>query len=75
MLLKGVIAFPSFPAVLAVLFTAAHARLPSFWPVAALNTVMLLALPSQGGHYLVDVPAGIALGFFAIWLIPISRPG
>lgn len=34
MLLKGVIAFPSFHAVFAVLFTTAHARLPSFWPVA-----------------------------------------
>lgn len=76
MLLKGVIAFPSFHAVLAMLFTAAHARLPSLvWPVATLNTVMLLALPSQGSHYLVDVPAGVALGLFAIWLIRISRPG
>ena len=58
-----------------MLFTAAHARLPSFWAVATPNTVLLLALPSQGGHYLVDVPLGIALGLFAIWLIRISRPG
>lgn len=75
MLLKGVIAFPSFHAVLAALFIAAHARLPSFWPIAALNAVMLLALPSEGGHYLVDVPAGIALGLLAIWLTRISRSG
>src|SRR5438874_9672916 len=35
MLLKGVIAFPSFHAVLAVLFTHAHRDSPIFLPVAA----------------------------------------
>jgi PAP2 superfamily protein len=66
MLLKGVIAFPSFHAVLAILFTYAHRRSPMLAPVAALNAVMILSLPSEGGHYLVDVFGGIAVGLVAL---------
>src|SRR5947208_2059801 len=54
MLLKGVIAFPSFHAALATLFTYAHRRSPTFLPMAMFNGLMLLAIPSEGGHYLVD---------------------
>jgi PAP2 superfamily len=66
MLLKGVIAFPSFHAVLAVLFTYAHRRSASFVGVAAVNLVMLISIPSEGGHYLVDVVGGLAIGGLAI---------
>jgi len=62
MLLKGVIAFPSFHAVLATLFTYAHRRSPTFLPVAAFNALMVLAIPSEGGHYLVDIIGGLAVG-------------
>jgi hypothetical protein len=77
MMLKGVIAFPSFHAVLAVLFTFAHRRSPLLLPVAAFNGLMLLSLPSEGGHYLVDVPGGIAVGFLAILatrVLPMRSP-
>jgi len=66
MLLKGVIAFPSFHAVLAILFTYAHRGTRIFLPVAAFNALMLLSIPSEGGHYLVDVLGGIAVGLLAI---------
>lgn len=66
MLLKGVIAFPSFHAVLASLFTYAHRRSPIFVPVALFNLLMLAALPSQGGHHLVDVLGGIAVAIAAL---------
>src|SRR5260370_34917421 len=62
MLLKGVIAFPSFHAALAMLFTYAHRRLPTFLPMAVFNGLMLLAIPSEGGHYLVDIIGGGAGG-------------
>lgn len=61
-----VIAFPSYHAVLAVLFTYAHRRSASFLPVAVFNLVMLVSIPSEGGHYLVDVIGGIAIGGFTI---------
>lgn len=66
MLLKGVIAFPSFHAVLAILFTYAHRGSRVFVPVAVFNGLMLLSIPSEGGHYLVDVLGGIAVGLLAI---------
>jgi membrane-associated phospholipid phosphatase len=66
MLLKGVIAFPSFHAVLAILFTYTHRGSPSFLPVAALNALMLLSVPSEGGHYLVDVLGGVTVGGLVI---------
>jgi membrane-associated phospholipid phosphatase len=76
MLLKGVIAFPSFHAVLAILFTYAHRDSPIFLPVAAFNALMLLSIPSEGGHYLVDVLGGIAVGGLAILMTRVlpARP-
>lgn len=67
MVLKGVIAFPSFHAVLAVLFTYAHRRSASFIGIGAVNLVMLISIPSEGGHYLVDVAGGLAIGGLAIF--------
>ena len=66
MLLKGVIAFPSFHAVLAILFTYAHRGSRAFVPVAVFNALMLLSVPSEGGHYLVDVLGGVTVGGLAI---------
>ena len=64
--LKGIIAFPSFHAVLGVLFTYAHRGRASFYPVAALNAVMLVSIPSEGGHYLIDALAGVAIALLTI---------
>ena len=66
MLLKGVITFPSFHAVLAVLFMWSHRGARSFVPAAALNMVMLVAIPSEGGHYLVDIFGGFAVAAVTI---------
>jgi len=74
MLLKGVIAFPSFHAVLATLFTYAHRRSPTFLPIAAFNALMLLAIPSEGGHYLVDIIGGVVVGGVAILATSVLPP-
>jgi membrane-associated phospholipid phosphatase len=65
--LGGIITFPSFHAAAAVL------ALWAFWgvwwmrPLALIaNVGMLLATPLVGGHYFVDVFAGIALAMLAI---------
>ena len=68
--LKGIIQMPSYHTVLAVLFTYAFRGTGLIgYAIAALNMVMLLAIPPVGGHYLVDVPAGgaLALGTIAVW--------
>ncbi|HZT86354.1 MAG TPA: phosphatase PAP2 family protein [Stellaceae bacterium] len=72
--IKGIVAFPSFHAVLAVLFVYAHRGGHGFAPIAALNTVMLATIPSEGGHYLFDVIAGLAVAGTAILAVRAARP-
>jgi membrane-associated phospholipid phosphatase len=62
----GLISFPSMHAALAVMVALA------LWPfrlarapVAVFTVLMLLSIPGEGGHYLVDVLAGAAVGFLA----------
>ncbi len=70
--LQGIICFPSYHTVMAVLLARAHWRLRSFWPVAVLNSVMLLSVPSEGNHYLVDMLGG---GIVAIASLAVMRSG
>ena len=77
MLLKGVITFPSFHAVLAVLFVWSHRGSVSVVPAAVLNGIMLLSIPSEEGHYLVDVFGGLAVAaitIVALRAVPLSPP-
>ena len=64
--LQGLISFPSYHTVLAVLLTHAHRRSKLLIPIAAINGVMLLSIPLFGGHYLVDMIAGAAVALLAI---------
>lgn len=59
---QGIITFPSYHACLAVLFGAALWSVPWLrWPGAILNLTVIAATPIDGGHYFVDVGAGIAI--------------
>jgi membrane-associated phospholipid phosphatase len=65
--LAGIVTFPSFHAASAVLYCWA------FWPVLWLrmlalvaNAAMLASTPIDGGHYFVDIIAGIAVAVVAI---------
>ncbi len=65
--LAGVVTFPSFHAASAVLFTWA------LWPVRGMRTIaiisnglMLAATPIFGGHYFIDIAAGLAVAALAI---------
>ena len=68
--LKGIVTFPSFHTTLALLFTYAHRgiglTLPAF---AVLNCVMLLSVPSEGGHHLADMLGGAAVAVAAVILV------
>lgn len=66
--LKGLIGFPSFHAVLALLVTwyASSLKRYVFVPVLALNFLVLLSTPIQGGHHVVDVLAGFAVAGISI---------
>jgi hypothetical protein len=64
--LQGLISFPSYHTVLAVLLTYAHRRSQLLLPIAAINAVMLVSIPTFGGHYLVDMIAGAVVALVAI---------
>lgn len=66
---KGLIGFPSYHAVLALLVMWYARALPRlFWPLAAVNALVLVATPIQGGHHLVDVLAAFPVTALALWL-------
>lgn len=75
----GMVAFPSFHVAWSILLPyAAGGRRRLFWPVTALNALVILSTVLLGWHYLVDVPAGIllaALGLLAAGRgAPVTRP-
>ena len=66
--LGGMIAFPSFHVAWSVLLT--YAALPwkrGFWLVAAWNVLVIVSTLLLGWHYLLDVPAGLALGALSLY--------
>lgn len=66
--MKGLIAFPSFHTVMAALTVYAAAALPrALWPVAAWNGLVLLSVPVDGGHHVVDIPAGLLVAAVALY--------
>jgi membrane-associated phospholipid phosphatase len=65
--LAGIITFPSFHAAAAVLFLWALWGVWWMRPLALIaNGAMLLATPIGGGHYFVDVFAGVAVAVISI---------
>jgi len=66
---QGLVVFPSFHAALAVLCACAA------WPLRilrysllALNLLIILASPAMGGHYFIDIIAGVILAALSISL-------
>jgi PAP2 superfamily len=65
--LTGLIGFPSFHTVMAVLTIYALWGIRFIGPLAlAGNTLVLLSIPADGGHHVVDVAGGILVAFLAI---------
>lgn len=64
--LQGLISFPSYHTVLAVLLTYAHRRSSLLLAIALANGVMLWSIPTVGQHYLVDMIAGAAVAALTI---------
>ncbi len=63
------ITFPSYHSVMAVLLAyAARGTFLSFLSLV-LNALMLVSVPTEGGHYLTDAIAGIAIAVSSILLV------
>jgi hypothetical protein len=67
---RGLIAFPSYHAVLALLLIW-YARGIAWlrWPALILNLVVLVSAPIQGGHHLIDIFGGSAVAVLAVLLV------
>ncbi len=66
---QGLVVFPSFHAALAVLCACAARPLRIVKiPLLALNLLVILASPAMGGHYFIDIFAGIFLAGLTISL-------
>ena len=65
---EGLITFPSFHTIWAVLLIAAFYGSPRmFWPMAAWNIVVVLSTVTTGMHYFSDVLAGLLVSGAIIW--------
>lgn len=64
---EGIITFPSYHAALAIIFARAFWCVRQLrWVGLVLNVLMILATPIDGGHYFVDVLAGIVIAVLAL---------
>jgi membrane-associated phospholipid phosphatase len=64
---EGIITFPSFHAALGVIFIVGLWPVPFLrWIGAAVNGLMIIATPIDGGHYFIDVFAGIAIAVLCL---------
>ena len=73
---QGLIAFPSFHTTLAIIVAYALREIRWLFVVACiLNLVVILSVPTEGGHYLVDVLAGAAVAALAAWGVSELRRG
>jgi hypothetical protein len=65
--MQGLVAFPSFHTAFAIIcvYTVRHS-LPALFGVGALNLLMLLSIPTFGGHYLTDMIGGAAVAVASI---------
>ncbi|MEX3639765.1 phosphatase PAP2 family protein [Paraburkholderia sp. BR14320] len=64
---QGMVSMPSFHTTLGIVFIYALRRIPRLLLFAVpLNLTMILSTPTQGGHYLADVIAGLLLSALSI---------
>ena len=67
--MKGIVTFPSYHAALATIYIAAFRTMPVLrWLGGGWAALTVAATPAGGGHYLVDVIAGIVLALLALKL-------
>ncbi|RLP22275.1 phosphatase PAP2 family protein [Mesorhizobium sp. YM1C-6-2] len=72
----GLTTFPSFHTALGLLiiYSLRHAPKVILLPVAAVNAAMIVSTLPEGGHYLIDVIAGVVVAAFAITFARFAAP-
>jgi membrane-associated phospholipid phosphatase len=68
--MAGMVSFPSFHTIVAVLTAWALWPLRIIGPIAVLlNAILIVSTVPWGGHYLIDIPAGAAIAVLGITVI------
>ena len=62
----GIVFFPSYHTILAVLFANMARGRRWFLPILLLNLLMIASVMSEGSHYGVDMLSGLALAFVVL---------
>ncbi len=83
--IPGLIAFPSYHAVLNTIVALSFRGIRRFfWPMVLLNVAMLATAPVEGGHHFSDVGAGVVVAIVSVFfasrlqrrlMVRISKPG
>lgn len=72
--MHGLVAFPSYHVGLSVALMVAFRGVKWwFWPMMALNTLVILSTPIDGGHHLSDAIGGAALALFSAAVVVALR--
>lgn len=72
--IEGLVTFPSFHTVLAIITTyGARDYKYLLMPVACLNAAVIVSTLPEGGHYLIDVIGGATIAVGSIVLLPTLR--
>ena len=65
---NGLVGFPSFHAVEAVISTWSVRKWPKIFVVfIAFNAIAFVSMPVQGGHHFIDLIGGVAVAAVSIW--------
>jgi membrane-associated phospholipid phosphatase len=63
---QGIVTFPSFHTAWALIITASLWNSAWRWPAVVLNTLVITSTVTTGGHYVIDVLAGIVIAMVVI---------
>lgn len=67
--MRGLIAFPSYHGVLALIVAFYGWSIPRLrWPLVLINAVVIVASPVQGGHHMIDLVAAFPVAAVSIWM-------
>lgn len=66
--ITGVVAFPSYHMIMALLVVWFTRGTFAFLPAALVNTAMIPATLSHGGHHLIDLVGGLAVFVLGVWI-------
>jgi hypothetical protein len=67
-IITGVVAFPSYHMVMALMVVWYTRGTFAFLPAALINSAMVPATLSHGGHHLVDIFGGLAVFALGVWI-------